>query len=67
MHYQLKSDREKFRGMKEFFYQLYDETRPLHEENDDNLKKEKWLPGEACVVLYEEDNDWYRYVIVSNM
>ena len=46
--------------MKEFFYQLYDETRPVYEEDDCNLKKEKWLPGEACVVLYEKDNDWYR-------
>ena len=69
IYYQLKSDRKRFRTIREFLHKTFDKSwvkketiAPQSEETNVD-----WQPNQACIVLDRKDGHWYRATVVETV
>ena len=79
IHFQLKSDRKKYRNIRGFLHKTFDKTWVQNEiapqteqssttdKNNNEVMNVDWQPNQACVVLYRKDGHWYRGTVVESV
>ena len=67
IYFQLKSERTRFRTIRQFLHIEYDKSWVQEESNKPQSEETNidWQPNQACIVLDRKDGHWYRATIVE--